>query len=99
MTDRTHLAVRHKSGGGLDATLTLPDGQEVNLGRLALAQGFAITGLDHEDPSTQVITLSCKLVITELDIDIDVLRAQLVDANGEDIPLEDLAERIAGGAR
>lgn len=98
MTDRTHLAIRHNRGGGLAATLTLPDGHQVDLAKLALTEGFALTGFD--DPmETRAITLSCKLVITELDIDIDLLRAQLVDAEGNDIPLEDLAERLAGGAR
>lgn len=99
MTDHTHLAIRRTDTGGVDAILTLPDGHEVDLGQLALADGLAITGLDTANQADQEITLSCKLVLSDLDVDLDVLRAQLVDADGNDIPLDQLEVVATGGAK
>lgn len=99
MTDTracSHLSIRRTKGGGVSAMLTFPDGHEIDLGAIALSDGFAITGLD--DPiETRAITLSCKLVVTDLDIDVDVLRARMVDADGEDVSLDELAAAVNGG--
>lgn len=67
----THLSIR-KGGHRLEIILTVDDGQTIDLGRHALAEGFALTGFD-QPPESRAITLSCKVVVDELDIDVDAL--------------------------
>jgi len=87
-----HLSFKRQDGD-LSVILTTDMGIELDLGKCTLANGFAITGLDTA-ATDRSITLSCGIVIDDLDVSIDVLKAHLVDADGNSIPGEQISEAM-----
>lgn len=86
-----HLCIR--SGNELSAILTVDADTQIDLGKHANADGFKISGLDTVAVDRN-ITLSCAIVLDDLDVEINTLKAHLVDVDGNSITVEQISEAM-----